>query len=134
MPVDVADGAAVVLAGAIGAGVAGAAVGVAGFIALVVLLAAGPPQAIPRALRPKTVESTNTFVILLRLLSFSKNIKNPVSRVRLMKHNRFVLNSFFFKTNERIEIREDFVNLKSIKNHLFLNYFLQEFSRFIECQ
>lgn len=58
----------------VGAGVTVLA-GLTAFV-LFVLLAAGAPQAIPRALTPKTAESTNTFVILLRLLSFSKNIKS----------------------------------------------------------
>lgn len=40
-----------------------------------------------------------------------------------MKHNRFAANSFFFSANERIEIREAFVNSKSTKNELFCDYF-----------
>lgn len=43
-----------------------------------------------------------------------------------MKHNRFAANSFFFSANERIEIREAFVNSKSTKNELFFDYFLAE--------
>lgn len=64
------------VAGAVVAGVAGAVVvGVAGFTLPFLLLAAGSlPHAIPRALRPKTADNTNTFVILVRLLSFSKII------------------------------------------------------------
>ncbi len=65
------------VAGAVVAGVAGAVVvGVAGLTAFVfvlfALLAGASPQAIPRALRPKTADSTIPFVILIRLLSFSK--------------------------------------------------------------
>ena len=65
------------VAGAVVAGVAGAVVvGVAGFtlVPFLLLAAVSPPQAIPRALRPKTADNTNTFVILVRLLSFSKII------------------------------------------------------------
>ena len=57
-----------------GAGVAGAGVlaGVAGLLFAGALLAASP-QAMPRALNPRTVESAITFLILFfRLLSFSK--------------------------------------------------------------
>ena len=46
-----------------------------------------------------------------------------------MKHNRFAANSFFFSANERIEIREAFVNSKSTKNELFCDYFLHGFCR-----
>ena len=46
-----------------------------------------------------------------------------------MKHNRFAANSFFFSANERIEIREAFVNSKSTKNELFFDYFLHGFCR-----
>ena len=66
------------VAGAVVVGVAGAVVvGVAGFtlvLPFLLLAAVSPPQAIPRALRPKTADNTNTFVILVRLLSFSKII------------------------------------------------------------
>lgn len=118
-------------AGVAAVGVAGAtgvaATGVAGLTALVfvlfALLAGASPQAIPRALRPKTADNTIPFVILIRLLSILK-VFNPVSRARLMKHNRFASNSFFFSANERIEIHKAFVNLKSIKKSLFLKYFL----------
>lgn len=48
-----------------------------------------------------------------------------------MKHNRFAVNSFFFSANERIEIREAFVNLKSTKKSLFFNYFHIFFFRFV---
>ena len=77
--VDEVAGAVVVgVAGAVVVGVAGAVVvGVAGFTLVLpfLLLAAGSlPHAIPRALRPKTADNTNTFVILVRLLSFSKII------------------------------------------------------------
>ena len=41
---------------------------------LVVLFAGASPQAMPRAPRPKTVESAITFFISIRLLSFSKDI------------------------------------------------------------
>lgn len=120
------------VAGVVVVGVAGVA-GVAGVVTtgvalltltlvLFALLAASGPQAIPRALRPKTADNTNAFVILIRLLSFSK-LFNPVSRVRLMKHNRFDENSFFFSANVRIERREAFVNLKSLKKSLFFIYF-----------
>jgi len=68
------------VAGVVVAGVAGAVVvGVAGFtlvLPLFALLATSLPQAIPRALRPKTADNTNTFVILVRLLSFSKIIQS----------------------------------------------------------
>jgi hypothetical protein len=52
----------------------GNAVGVAtNLFALLVLFAGASPQAIPRALRPKTAESAITFVIsLFRLLSLLK--------------------------------------------------------------
>jgi len=39
------------------------------------------------------------------------------------------VNSFFFPANERIEIREAFVNPKSTKNLLFFNYFSANFER-----
>jgi hypothetical protein len=74
-PVDVAAGAAVELAGAIGAGVLAAGVATAGLLtALVVLFAVVPPHAIPRALRPKTAENTNTFVILFKTPNLSQRI------------------------------------------------------------
>lgn len=47
-----------------------------------------------------------------------------------MKHNRFAANSFFFSANERIEIREAFVNSKSTKNELFFDYFFVKYRRF----
>ncbi len=40
-----------------------------------------------------------------------------------MKHNRFASNSFFFEAIERIEIREIFVNLKSIESRIFYTYY-----------
>jgi hypothetical protein len=67
-----------VLAAGVAAGVAGATVaagaGVAAFAGLLAVLFAGaaPPQAMPIALRPRTVESTITFVILFKTPIFLK--------------------------------------------------------------
>ena len=70
------------------------------------LLAGTSPHAMPRALKPRTVESTITFFILLITPNLSQRIK-PVARPRLIKHSRFALNSFFFKANDNIEIAGD---------------------------
>jgi hypothetical protein len=77
---------------------------------------ADSPQAIPRALRPRTVESTSTFFILiLRLLSILKDFacfhRHPADLTQPS-----ALNSFFFRASVKIEIGEPFVNLNMPKN------------------
>lgn len=73
----------VVFAGVIaGAGVLTGATFTAILLALLaVVLVGASPQAIPRALNPRTVENTITFVILFKTPIFTQRIK-PVARHR----------------------------------------------------
>jgi len=111
-------------AATVGAGVAVFA-GLTAFV-LFALLVAVPPQAIPRALRPKTAESTNTFFILLRLLSFSKNIR---SRFRGSADNTqpFCLELFLFQGKREHRNRRGFCQPKIVQKpsffHLFFPFF-----------
>lgn len=72
-------GAALVFAGAVFAGaalvLAGAALVLAGLFAAALLAGAASPQAIPSALRPRTVESTITFFISRTSLLSSSKVK-----------------------------------------------------------
>ena len=79
------------------------------------LVEVSPPHAMPRALYPRTVESTITFVILIKNSYLSQRIIFLFPGVRLIRHNRFALNSFLFKANVNIVIGETIVNLKIIK-------------------
>ena len=87
-----------------------------------VLFAGASPQAMPRALNPRTVESTITLVILFRTPNLSQRIitcfQVPADRTQ-----PFALNSFFFKANDNIEIENNLVNLKMKINVIFLIFF-----------
>lgn len=87
------------------------------------LLAGVSPHAIPRALNPRTVESTITFFILIKDSYLSQSINFLFPGVRLIEHNRFAPNSFLFKANVNIVIREIIVNLKSTKTVIFKYFF-----------
>lgn len=131
--------AVVVVAGV--AGVAGmVATGVDGLLTLplvlLALLVAASPQAIPRALRPRTADNTNTFVILIRLLSISK-LFNPVSRVRLMKHNRFCRELFLFPGKRENRNTRSFCQPKITKKitffHIFFYILPADFGSLAQC-
>lgn len=120
--------AAGVIAGATvitGAGVEAGVVLAAGLLA--VLLAGASPHAMPSALNPRTVESTITFVILFITPIYLKEYK-PASGHRLIRHNRFALNSFFFKANVNIGTASQLVNLKLNKKGPFFDLFFAYFS------
>jgi hypothetical protein len=104
-------------AGAFAAGTLAAGALFAGL--LVALLAGASPQAMPRALRPNAIESTITFFILFNDSYLSQRINSCRQEVRLIEHSRFVLNSFFFRTNDKIGLVRVFVNPFRAKNRLF---------------
>ncbi len=96
-------------------------------LAFTLTLVPESPQAMPRALNPRTVESTITFVILITDSYLSQSINILFPGVRLIKHSRFALNSFLFKANVNIVIAEAIVNQKTTKTHYFLRFFLPFF-------
>lgn len=64
-------------------------------LAFTLTLVPESPQAMLRALNPRTVESTITFVILITDSYLSQSINILFPGVRLIKHSRFALNSFY---------------------------------------
>lgn len=105
-------------AATVGAGVA-TITGLTAFVLFALLLAV-PPQAIPRALRPKTAENTNTFVILLGLLSFSKNI-NFRFRSSVDETQPFCLKLFLFRSNRENRNPRDLCQPKIDRKPHFLH-------------
>jgi hypothetical protein len=68
-------------------------------------LLAASPQAMPMALRPRTVESTITFFILFRLLNLSQRFFLLLTQKnRPIEHGRLCLELFLFKANVNIVI------------------------------
>jgi hypothetical protein len=88
----------------------------AGLLAFELLLAASP-QAIPKALIARTVESTITFFIFITNSYLSQRIC-LLPGVRQILHRRFCPELFLFRANVTIEIGEPFVNLNNAKNRI----------------
>jgi hypothetical protein len=59
----------------------------------------------------------------------SQRIISCYQEVRLIKHSRFALNSFFFRANDKIWFAGGFVNCFLSKNRLFLDFFGGQFCR-----
>ena len=124
-PVLVAAGVAVFT----GAGVAvlAGAIVLAGLLALFAVLLAASPQAIPKALRPRTVESTITFVILFRTPIFLKEYLTSRFQGSADLTQPFCLELFLIQGKRQYSKRRGNSQLKIDKKWQFLKIFFPAF-------